>query len=80
MLPDNPPSMTETTRERNLLEAWFHGCAVILLVVAATAVLVFGLLLACGASLTWDHAGMLALLVGGAGGLELFARLARTRP
>lgn len=65
-------------RERNLLEAFCHGCAVILLVVAASAVLVLGLLLACGAHITWEHAGMLALLLLAAGALELFARLART--
>ncbi|MBL8729544.1 MAG: hypothetical protein JNM25_14010 [Planctomycetes bacterium] len=70
--------MTVAARERNLLEAWLHGWAVILGVIAATIAFVLVLMLACGTGLTWQDAGMVGSALLAAGALEFCARLART--
>jgi hypothetical protein len=72
--------MPAAAHERNLLEAWLHGQAVILTLVAATVAIVLTLTVCCGTGLTWEHAGMIAVLLLAAGSCELFARLARTSP
>jgi hypothetical protein len=63
-------------RERNLLEAWLHGWAVICVLIAATLTAVGVIMTACGC-------GAWCLLIGApvllpAAAFELYARLART--
>jgi hypothetical protein len=78
-LPDPLPSpaMRETTQERDLLEAFFHGLAVIHALVAATILVVIALVLACGAGPGSDALLTIPGLLVMAAAFEFFARLAR---
>ena len=70
--------MTMVTRERNLLEAFLRGLAVIHALVAATLTTVMALMLVCGAGPgTWALLAVAGLLLM-AGTYEFFSRLART--
>jgi hypothetical protein len=69
--------MPATTRERNLLEAFLHGCAMLLVAVTATLAVVLALMLACGCTLDGEHFLMVPTGLLAAGSVEFLARLAR---
>lgn len=69
--------MPESARERDLLEAFLHGSAMLLVAVAATLAIAFALMLACGCPLEGQHFAVLATGLAAAGSCEFFARLAR---
>ena len=70
--------MRETARERTLLEAFFHGLAVIHALVAATVFVVIALVFACGAGPGSDALLTIPGLLAMAASFEFFSRLART--
>jgi len=65
-----------TSRERNLLEAFLHGCAVIAAAIGITLLLVGIIVLACGDGP--DLCGIAALFALPAAMFEIYARLARS--
>ena len=70
--------MTVVTRERNLLEAFLRGMAVIHALVAATLTTVLAFMTMCGAGPgPWAWLAVVALLLMAAT-YEFFSRLART--
>ena len=64
-------------RERNLLEAYFRGWSWLLLAIAATLLLVTGVLWACGATLGWADFVLPVAAIGGALVLRFYGRLSR---
>lgn len=65
-------------RERNLIEAWLHGWAVILGVIAVTIALVLGLTLLCDCELDGQHFVVPIAAGVAAGSFAYLARLTRT--
>lgn len=70
-------AMIETARERTLDEAFHHGCAVIVSIIAVTVALVLGLMLACGCELDGGEPWAIVALLLLAGYCEVRAHLAR---
>lgn len=69
--------MTAPTRERTDDEAFLRGCAVILLVVAATLTVAFALTALCGCALPAEALLTVPAALALAAGCELRSRLAR---
>jgi hypothetical protein len=65
-------------RERNWLEAWLHGWSVICCVIAATMVVVSGLVALCGGPVAPEALLYVAGTVAAAAILHGYSRLART--
>lgn len=73
------PAKPSSPRERSLLQAYFHGTAMIYLAIGATLATVATIMLICGVTFGYEDLMWLLPAFAGAGILIFFASLARTR-